>query len=369
MPNRRNFHAALTLIAILAVAGLAGAAGASAATPAQQPQRQQTAKPAQTALAQEGVIVRELDLDAKLDSLSSPAILAQVSATVKQVLVEPGEGVKKGQILAVLDNSELVLSANEARAQLAQLRATAVNAAREAARAQSLLNKGFVSKSSAEQQEASAAAAKAQEQAAQARQALAQKNLEKTQVTAPADGVVTSVTAAAGGYVRSGDTLFSMWSPDAAVLRMRAPQQYWGQVKPGQEVTLEFNGQSISTTVLRVNTALDPVSHSFEVLAQIPQSLQGVSGASLAAKLRLDSRKAVQIPISAVQMEGSQPFVFTVDAVNQVRRQDVQLAQVRAGQVEVTQGLKAGQRFVVEGAAFLSDGQKIAAQAGGEGAQ
>lgn len=309
--------------------------------------------------AQRVAVQRELRLDARVASLSSPAVAATVSATVKSVHVSPGERVRKGQLLVVLDATDANLVAQEAQANLSQARALARERSSERVRAEQLFANEFISRSARDAAVLNDTVAQEQLTLAQARQQQAANGVSKAQVLAPMDGVVVDVTVQPGGYARAGDALLNLWNPSEATLTMQVDQTHLGQVKPGQSVQLDWRGQRLTTEVLRVSPVLDAASRSFAVHARVPEELAQAVGAFVGASLSLGQSQQLLVPVTAVQRDArANAFVFRVTD-GKAERVAVRTGEQHARGVEILEGLANADVVVTQGAAFLSPGQSV----------
>lgn len=312
-----------------------------------------------TVTAQKQEWVQRIALDADVVSLASPDISAEVAGKITEVRVIPGQSVNKGQVLAVLDTNDLALAASEARAQSAQIAAQLADKRRALVRNRDLVDKGFISRAALETIQAEVTAMEQQLQAAKARAELARSNLGKAQVVAPYDAVVSARNVAPGAYVRAGDVLLSLWSPNTSSLRVRVPQQYAGMVHPGQRLAVTWAGRNIETTVMHVRSDIDIASRSFEVQARVPEPLRAVTGAALSATLELGRETVLSIPAQAVQLNGSKPFVFTVNEASKAHQKAVVTGRQQDGQIEILKGVTQGEQVIIEGASFARDGQTV----------
>lgn len=144
-------------------------------------------------------------------------VAPDVSGLVTQVLVRDNETVRKGQLLLRIDPARFALALQQAEATVAARRATLAEAAREAERYRALTNLS-VSTERREQTETALRQASAAYQQALADRGLAQLNLDRTQVAAPVDGVITNFDLQPGNYVTAGHAVMALI--DAASLRV-----------------------------------------------------------------------------------------------------------------------------------------------------
>ena len=357
-PARRHIALAASLCLLLAACDSKAPADKPAAAGKGGPAVAVVTTPAAT---QE--LVRRIALDADVVSLASPNIAAEVAGTLSKILVVPGQAVRKGQVLAEINPADLTLSANDAKAQVAQLITLLADKEKLLARHEKAGPGGVISPATLDTLRAEVGALRQQVEGAKARAALAQNNLAKTQIVAPYAATVSQRNMAAGSFARAGDVLFVLWSPESSSVRVRVPQEYAGKVKPGQKLFLTWAGKEIETSIERVRSDIDSASRSFEAHARVPAELQSATGASLSASLELRSDAALAVPAQAVQLNGPKAFVFVVDAAKKAQQKDVVVGTQVDGQVEIVQGLSAGEQVIVDGAPFVRSGQSVKVEA------
>lgn len=366
MPSKAR-RVAWTLSTLAVAAALTGCGGKDAASTARaKPQLAAASSTAaqpivSTIIAGYSEVAHAVKLDAELTTLTSPDIAAEVAGKLQQMLVMPGQAVRRGQVLAVLDSTDLALSAGGAHAQAAQVRADLEEKRRTLGRNEELFAKEYISRSALDASRAAASIATEQLKVAEAQASLSGRALAKSRVVAPYDGVVTTQKAAPGAYVTAGTVLLQLWSPQGVTLRAQVPQDYVGQVQPGQSVELAWQGRTLKSTVLRVTPAVNPTSRSFEAQLEVPAELQGLSGVALQASLALKVERFLTVPAAAVQLNASKSQLVLVEG-GKARRVDVQLGAQQDGLVAVVSGLQEGSRVAVTGASFVSDGQSVRVQ-------
>lgn len=341
--------------------GKPGESAASSAPSAGAPKAASRALLATAETAQMREFSPVLTVDAELRTQGLSTLTSELAARVLELKVKPGDEVKAGQLLAVLDDRDARLTMQEAASAAEQAQALQQERLRARDRAEALFSKDFVSQTTRDAAQTEWAVANAQLQAAQSRLTLAQRAANKAQVRAPHDGVVTQVPTAQGAQVRVGDSLVQVWRPGSNFVAIKVPQEYLGAVSTGQPVELLTPGGSVTVELSRVSPLVSATSRSFEAFAPAPETLASTAGLSLSAKLKLSPRQALAVPVEAVQLEGLQARV--VKAV-QGRAQfaTVELGPQQDGWVEITKGLEAGAVVVLQGASLARDGQPLTIQ-------
>ena len=303
-----------------------------------------------------------LPVDAELRSQGLSTLTSELSARVLELKVKPGDEVKAGQLLAVLDDRDASLAVQEASYAAEQARATQEERLRARNRAQALFEKDFVSQTTRDAAQTDWAVSNAQMQAAQSRLALAQRTAGKAQVRAPHNGVVTQVQTAQGAQVRVGELLMQVWQPGTNFVAIKVPQEYLGSVTAGQQVELLMPQGNSSVQLSRVSPLVSATSRSFEAFAPAPDALASTAGLSLSAKLKLSPRQALAVPAQAVQLEGLEARVVKV-VDGRAKFATVELGAQQDGWAEIKSGVQEGDVVVVQGASLAREGQALSVQA------
>jgi RND family efflux transporter MFP subunit len=321
-------------------------------------------------------------------------VSSKVTGKVMEIFVEEGKAVKRGQILARLDDSQLRAMQSVEQAQLASAqKATAENEARlkEAeltlGRRQQLVKDKVISKAELDSAEAEvdslrARIAMARQQVEVARRQLdaRQTDLNDMVVRAPFDGVAISKDAqpgemispvsAGGGFTRTGIcTIVDMSSLE---IEVDVSESYINRVKPGQPVEAVLDAypewripSKVITSVpsadrqkatVRVRIAFDQLDP--RILPDMGVKVSFLSEAPPVASAAEQARARVLVPKGAVRTVDGTSIVFVVRG-GRVERRAVKLGGNDGDLMEVASGLTAGDRVVTEGVATLTDGARV----------
>jgi len=291
-------------------------------------------------------------------------VRAQVAGAVLQTMVEQGQRVSAGTLLARLDDTGIQQSYLSARSGVTTAQSAATLAGRELQRAEKLLAAGAVAErdlEGARQQNASAQAALAD---AKARLALAEKQLSYTRVTAPFAGVVSERQANAGDVMSPGTAMFTIVEPSSMRLEASVPAEQLGQVKVGDPVTFTVNGygdRKFAGKVTRVNPVADPATRQVRIYASIPNEGSGLVGGLFAeGRVASESRDGIVLPLTAVDQRGTAPFVMRLRN-GKVEKVTVALGLQDAATeaVEVRSGVAVGDTVLVGAAQGISVGTAV----------
>lgn len=356
----------------LLVLAIASALVACGKEPAKGPGAQaKDNKPTQLTVAPEDV------LTVQSDSISSGPVVtgsiqperradlrAEVSAIVMQVLKENGEPVKRGDVLVRLDETSIrdtLLSAEEAQ-RAAKLSLEQAN--RQLERLKTLRASGMTSVKALDDAEMARNNALSELSASKSRVATARQQLGRTVVRAPFDGIVSDRKVSNGDTANIGKELVKVIDPTSMRFEGRVSADSIATVKVGQKVNFRVNGygeQQFAGIVKRIDPAANAVTRQVEVLVEFADKAQP-KVAGLYAEGRVDavSSNALMLPEAALVKAGDKAYTWRVKdkTLNKV---DLVLGarDGRTGNVEVKQGLAAGDIVLRSPTSNLKDGQKI----------
>ena len=319
-------------------------------------------------------------------------VSAQITGTLTAVLIEEGERVKQGQVLARLEDSGYQATLLAAKAQadaahalVAQYRAQLTQATRDAARLQTLAKRGLMSKQAAEQAATQVGSLRAQlnsqqqqARAADAQAAVAQVNFDYTVVRAPFDGVVTTKDAqvgeiisplsAGGGFTRTGvGTIVDMNSLEVDV---DVNEAYIGRVKPDMpaEAVLDaYPDWTIPAHVIAIVPTADRGKATIKVRVALEHKdarivpNMGVRVSFLEAKPSASSqaRQGVLVPATAIVQRDGRSVVFVVEDGKAQQRTVNPAAQAWGDLRLLPAAVKSGERVVIAPPASLRDGSAV----------
>ncbi|WP_250462064.1 efflux RND transporter periplasmic adaptor subunit [Microbulbifer litoralis] len=265
------------------------------------------------------------------------------------VLVNVGDPVKKGQVLARFDPALLL-------AEQAELQASADQAAANRDRARALQSSNAISKQDVLQ-------AVTQSKVADAALAKNQLQVKYTEVLAPDDGVISARTATLGATIPLGQELFRMIRQGRQEWRGEVTATQLAQIESGQDVTLQLPDNTLaSATIRQASPLFDQASRLATVYADIQPGSSARAGMYVAGKIQLGNTRALVVPAKSVVIRDGRSYVLTLSAQDdtpQVALQPIAVGRRYGQEVEITEGLDADRHVVVDGAGFLSDGDVV----------
>jgi len=310
----------------------------------------------------------DLTLPASLQAMNMTPVYARTTGYVNRWLVDIGDEVRKGQLLAVLDAPELEQQLAEARAALQTALANQALAESSSARWNRMLAKEAVSKQEADEKAGDLAAKSAVSSAARANVARLEFLMGFTRLFAPFDGIVTGRSAQVGTLVTAGTASATPLFTIADVSRIRAfvrmPQVYSADLRPGMEVRLslpEYAGRTFVATLTRTSGAIDPSSGSLLVELQASNDDRALKpGAYAQALFALrNAAHSVTLPPSAIILgeRGPQVALLTSDGKAQLRT--VSLGRDLGTSVEILSGLAPADAVIDNPPDALETGDRV----------
>ncbi|PJK14763.1 efflux transporter periplasmic adaptor subunit [Lysobacteraceae bacterium NML07-0707] len=349
MPKSRFAVAAVLLsVAFLSACGKSEPAGRQARGGA-------SAVPVTTAVAREEAFVGAVSAVGTVSARESVTVTAKVSETVQRVHFESGQQVARGAVL-------VTLSGQQQQAALQAAEANAEEAERLYQRNRQLVEQQLIARASFDAQVASRSATRAQ--VAQIRAQLAERVIR-----APFSGVLGIRQVSPGALVTPGTVITTLDDISRVYVDFPLPESQLALLGVGQRLlgtTVAWPGRSFEGVVTTINTRIDPVSRAVMVRADFANPDRALRpGMLFNIQLQQAERTALMVPEIALTQVGRERYVWKVDADNKVQQSPVETGQREAGKVEIVQGLKAGERIVVEGVGKLRNGQRVVEAGGG----
>ena len=277
-----------------------------------------------------------------------------------QVLVNVGDVVKKGQLLATFAGDAVQADVAQAKASLMEAEANALDAKANAERARTLQNTGALSKQQINQYITSEKTAAARVEAAQATLNAQGVRTQNTQVRAPDNGVISARTATVGAVIGAGAELFRMIRGGRLEWRAEVTSTELGRVKPGAVATvIAADGSTVQGKVRMVAPTVDPQTRAAFVYVDLPASPSIKAGMFAKGEFDLGSANTLVLPQQALVLRDGFTYAMRVEANNKVAQVKLQTGRRIGDLVEVIQGAAANERYVATGAAFLTDGDTV----------
>lgn len=292
---------------------------------------------------------RTLQVVGTLAAREEAIVAAQVAGQLEQTLVDLGKSLKAGEGIALIDTTSYEALANASAASLTRAKASAANAAQNLKRIQELQKDKIASTSDLDAAVAAAASGLAEVKAAEANDALARLNLERSRVKAPFDGVIAERIAAVGNYLAIGSPIVRMVQMDPLRLRLDVPERESVFLRAGQAVRVSLEGDTniYLGALSRVAPAIRADNRSLAVEADVPNPGGLRAGRFARATIVINEREeVVSVPLEALIMFAGLEKVVLVKE-GKALEQTVTTGRREQSWVEIVSGLNQGATVVL----------------------
>lgn len=299
-----------------------------------------------------------------IEGLIDPTVAAEVAAQVVKVLVHPGQVVKKGDVIVLLDATDFGLQKREAQSEVARIEALLANQGRIVERNERLVQKNFISKNAVEDASTQQAALKEQLDGARARLASAAHTGSKTRIVAPVDGTVEKQIVSAGDFVKIGDPLLQIISKQRLRAHLPFPENVAARLTAGLTVRLSTptSPDTVTATIREFKPLIGAGNRAVDVIADVLDQPGWQPGASVNGTVVIAVHEnAVVVPEQSVVLRPAGEVVYIIHN-NTAEQRIVKTGLRQDGKIEIVQGLDAGAQVAVDGAAFLTDKAQVTVQ-------
>jgi len=301
-----------------------------------------------------GAIVARYDMPIGVDS---------ESGRISAILVEVGDVVRRGQVLARLDPAVVGAQVASLHASLEQARAEAALAEADYRRAAAIANSvGALSKEEVDRRHAQVATTTARVKSAEAQVAEVEARLGRTEIRAPADGLVLTRTAEVGQAVTPGAMpLFRLARGGDVEMRAQIAEQDLPKLQVGQETQVRVTGvdAAFKGTVRLLAAVIDPQTRLGEVRISLPHDKNLKPGAFARGEVTVGSDVRPIIPQTALMSDAKGNYVLIVGADQRVLRRNVKVGGTQPSGIVIVDGLDGKERVVTLAGAFLRVGQLV----------
>ncbi|EMX9852167.1 efflux RND transporter periplasmic adaptor subunit [Klebsiella michiganensis] len=334
----------------------------------------QNAAPQAPVVSAADVVVKSISqwdsFNGRIEAVESVQLRPRVSGYIDKVNYADGQEVKKGEVLFTIDDRTYRAALEQAQATLARAKTQASLARSEANRTDKLVNTNLVSREEWEQRRAAATQAQADIRAAQAAVDAAQLNLDFTKVTAPIDGRASRALITSGNLVTAGDsasvlttlvsqkTVYVYFDVDESTYLHYQSLARSGQGASSNHLALPVEiglvgeeGYPHQGKVDFLDNQLTPSTGTIRMRALLDNAQRQFTP-GLFARVRLPGSaefNATLIDDKAVLTDQDRKYVYVVDKEGKAQRRDITLGRLADGLRIVQQGLKPGDRVIVDG--------------------
>lgn len=273
-------------------------------------------------------------------------IEAKVSGRIERMLVVPGQAVKAGDLLVLLNAAEI-------QARYDQARAVREQADREFKRKETLFKDKTISQSEFD-------VADSQLRVADAAVKEAETLLGYIKVAAPFDGIITAKRADVGDLAAPGKTLLEMEDPTTLRLEADVPEALMGKISLGDKLSVRVPAINVQLEgkVSEIAPVADANSRTFPVKLDLPMTSGLRSGQFGRLAVPVSEVNAIRVPASAVILRGQMELAFVVSN-GKAQMRLVKTGKHLENEVEIVAGLNPGEQIVAENVSQLMDDQPV----------
>lgn len=340
---------AAVLVAAVALTGPAGMAAGQSAGPA---------APVSIARAAQGSVAQGSMATGAVISRNDARLAAEVTGVLTWV-AEPGTRMARGAPLARIDSRNLELQLREDEAQVRRLEAN-VELLETQLQRLNALGAGIASRSQIDEAAARAAMARQEQEQARVARDRTRHAISRAVISAPFTGYVVERIRQLGEYVGPGVEVVRLTATDNVEVVARAPVASAASLSVGQDVVVHGDARAVAGVIRAIIPVGDDRSRLLELRVALPTADWAI-GTAVRVELKESAAGAptVVVPRDAVIVRANGTYIYRVGEGDVAERVAVRLGKGDARQIEVVDGLEAGDRIVVRGGERLSPGQPV----------
>ncbi|MDF2816604.1 MAG: hypothetical protein K0S73_544 [Stenotrophomonas rhizophila] len=352
-PLLRSSLLLLTLALVTACGGKDEKAEAEAAAAS-------SALPVSLATVQQQTMARTVLVSGPVSAYEEMQLGVEISGQrVTALPVDVGQWVKQGQVLLQLDHRTLDSELAQADASLKQARAAQDLARMNYERSAKLAAQQLISESSLDELRANRINAEAQTATARAARDAAKLRRDFADLRAPADGLISKRLVQPGQVVSGGTELLRLIRDGRLEWRAELPEDQLTGVAVGNTVELPYAGAVVTGRIRAVTPGVDAQTRTGTLYADLPEPGTLKPGVYVEGRIVTGEGPVLTLPTAAIVQRDGHSYVFTVNDKQQAARLRVRTGQAVQGRTAILDGVKAGDRVVVDGAGFLGEGDRV----------
>jgi RND family efflux transporter MFP subunit len=320
-------------------------------------------KSVETVVAASAPIAQSNSITGEIDARVQSDLSFRVSGRIIERLVDVGQAVKAGQVLARIDSEEQKADLDVAKANLESAQAQQTQAQLAYDRQQSLFKTQVTTRAALDQAQETLLTATGSAKSAQAQLETAQDALSYTELRADSDGIITARNAEVGQVAQAASQVFTLAhdGPRDAVFNVYESLFLGRKLDDKVNVNLLSDPTKSSDGAVReVSPTIDATTGTIKVKVDIGPASGMQLGAAVVGIFRSASTNTIELPWSAMASASGQPAVWIVDpASSKVSIRPIEVSSYGTGRFSVRSGISSGDIVVSEGSKFLRPGQLV----------
>jgi RND family efflux transporter MFP subunit len=279
---------------------------------------------------------------------------------LEEVLVNIGDTVRKGQVLARFSEETTRADLAQAEASVAEAEANLAVYSDQAERARRLSGTGTVSREQELQYDANEKTGAARLASAKAQLANQQLKLRYTQVLAPDDGLISTRTATVGAVLSTGSELFRLIRQSRLEWRAEVPAERLARMSPGLEVSLHPIGTpAVVGRIRQISPVVSSATRTGLVYVDLPEPGSLKAGMYVSGQITFGDTPALHVPESVIVYRDGYQYAMKVDAARRIHQLKVTVGRRQGSQVEILSGVALGDELVASGGSFLNENDRV----------
>lgn len=354
-----NFKNTITLITLLALAAGCGSAE-------EQKVQELPAVPVSVAVAKSTSEGQVVQVSGRIEAASSANVSTRMMGNVSRVLVNPGDAVKKGDLLVAISSADLSAKQAQVEAAITQAESGYENAKKDYERFQALYEKGSASEKELENMTTRYEMAKAGLEQARQMKNEVDAQFAYTNIRAPFTGVVANIFVKVGDIANPGMPLAVVEGTSAYEAAVMIPESQVGKVKEGAKATVLIKSKNlfVNGTIKEVSPSAKLTGGQFLAKIILETSEDILPGMFVNASIEVSSADQVAsaplVSQEAIVRNGQLTGVYALGGDNNAILRWVRLGQSRGNQIEVLSGLSEGETYITKADGKLFNGAKVA---------
>ena len=329
---------------------------------------EQVIRPVEYTIIQSGTDITNKTFFGYLKSSSLTDLSFQIEGTLKKILVNEGQSVKKGQIIAELDAPLYNIQVQEAKYALSDAIIQYQNAKNYYDRIKKLHTAGGISDNDLDNAKTKMESSNVQIQIAQEKLNYMSYRSGYERIYAPTDGIILSKAASEQQYLSPGATVVQFQSNSDVEAFIFVSQNYINKITRGQKAKVKVD--AIKNKIFNAyvkemsETSLERLSYrvKLKITNQSPMLKDGMS-ASAIFEIEPEDKTQIYIPINSIIKEGNNDIVFTIvnrkNGIGEIKKNIITTGELNNDRINVTSGLNNGDYLVTRGVGEVQEGQKV----------